>query len=109
MTEKRNAQSFVVDEVEIPGKAGAVRFVRGWEEITKDQIMGMQHCCPCGCGEWGWMNFEAYGFADFWGPQPKIGDDLAKLTLTPSIGFKKQPDGSYHWHGYLKNGVFEEC
>ena len=29
-------------------------------------------------------------------------------TLSPSIGmFRGQ--NPYHWHGYLKNGVFEEC
>jgi hypothetical protein len=107
---KRNAQSVIVDEVEIPGKAGAVNFVYGWEETNKDQIMGMRHCCPCGCGAWGWMTFEAYGFKDCWKPQPKKGDDLTKLTLTPSIGFmKNKTTGVYHWHGFLKHGIFVEC
>lgn len=107
---KRNAQSFVVDQVEMPGKPGAINFVRGWEESNKHLIMGMRHCCPCGCGAWGFMNFEAYGFKEFWSPQSKDGDDLAKLTLTPSIGFMKdKKTGVYHWHGYLRAGVFEEC
>lgn len=55
------------------------------------------------------MGFEAYGFKEHWGPQPKAGDDLTKLTLTPSIGFLRQPGGGHHWHGYLRAGVFEEC
>lgn len=107
--DKRNAVSSVVDKVTMPGKAGAIHFVYGWDESNKDSIIGMRHCCPCGCGDWGWMTFEAYGFKEFWGPQPKKDDDLAKLTLTPSIGFRRLPDGGYHWHGYLKAGVFEEC
>lgn len=107
---KRNAQSVVVDKVEIPGNAGEINFVYGWKEDNKHLIMGMRHCCPCGCGKWGFMDFEAYGFKSFWSPQPKTGDDLSKLTLTPSIGFMKDAKtGIYHWHGYLKNGVFEEC
>src|SRR5258708_1457058 len=98
----RNAQSFIVEKVEMPGKAGAISFVYGDALGKPDEIMGMRHACPCGCGNWGWMNFEAHGFPDFWGPQPKKGDDLAKLTLTPSIGFMKSTKtGQYHWHGYL--------
>lgn len=110
MTEKRNAVSFLVDKVEHPGKAGAIHFVYGGAMGKPDEILGMRHACPCGCGCWGWLDFEAYGFKDFWEPQPKKGDDLAKLTITPSIGFMKDRlTGIYHWHGYLRAGVFEEC
>lgn len=105
----RNAVSFLVDKVTFPGPAGAIQIRRGWLDETKDIIMGMAHACPCGCGQWGFMGFEAYGFKEHWGPQPKAGDDLAKMTLTPSIGFLRQPSGGYHWHGFLRNGVFEEC
>jgi hypothetical protein len=105
----RNAQSFIVETMPRPAPAGAIEIRRGWKEENKHQIMGMVHACPCGCGGYSFMAFEAYGFKEFWGPQPKDGDDFAKMTLTPSIGFMRQPDGSYHWHGYLRNGVFEEC
>lgn len=104
----RNAQSFIVDKMPHPVPAGAIEIRRGWEEATGDLIMSIKHACPCGCGGNGWMPFEAYGFKEFWSPQPKAGDDLTKMTLTPSIGFRRQPDGSFHWHGYLRNGIFEE-
>lgn len=106
----RNAKSFLVDELKMPGQPGAVHIVRGWKDDNKHLIMGMNHCCPCGCGNWSFMRFEAYGFPNFWGPQPKDGDDLTKLTLTPSIGIHPLADGgAYHWHGFLRDGVFEEC
>lgn len=33
------------------------------------------------------------------------------MTLTPSIGIHHVEAGKagYHWHGYLRAGVFEEC
>ena len=37
------------------------------------------------------------------------------VTLSPSIGVKFGKDGSrpangdYHWHGFLRAGVFEPC
>lgn len=102
----RNAQSFVVDKMEYPSKAGAVMFVR---HPDKDLVVGFSHACPCGCGQWSFIRLNPEGWAPdtipFWN---RTGDDL-HMTLTPSIGIKPQDkNGAYHWHGYLENGVFVE-
>ena len=103
----RNAQTFLVDKIEHPGKAGAIVFVRS-DKIG--QQAGFSHACPCGCGKWSFIRLDpeawAPGTIPFW---TRTGDDL-HMTLLPSIGIKPQDAaGNYHWHGYLRNGVFEEC
>lgn len=95
-----NAQSFIVDKVDMPGKAGAICFVK-----RDGKIVGFVHACPCGCGQWGGVHFREYGSGAMW---DRMGDDL-HMTLTPSIGFNPKTEGGYHWHGFLRNGVFEEC
>ncbi len=43
------------------------------------------------------------------------GGNKEKPTLSPSLGLHRSHDGQsvgadgYHWHGFLKAGVFEEC
>ena len=78
--------------------------------IKTGKPMGINHCCPCGCGAWGWIAFKEYseefGFPTYW---ERTSDDWAHLTLTPSIGFLRLKTGGYHWHGYLREGRFEEC
>lgn len=106
----RNARSFLVEKMTHPAPAGAIEIKRGGKEDNKYHlIVGMMHACPCGCGGYSFMAFEAYGHSSFWSPQPKEGDDLTRLTLTPSIGIRLITDGTYHWHGFLRDGVFEEC
>lgn len=104
----RNAQSFIVEEMETPGKPGAIQFVTRIYEDDKG-IVGFNHACPCGCGKWSFirLNPERWvpGTAPMWS---RTGDDL-HMTLTPSIGIHPITNGAYHWHGYLRNGVFEEC
>lgn len=105
MTEKRNTVSFLVDKMEWPGKAGAVRPVY---LPDSDVLAGINHACPCNCGLWSWLRLNNDSCPSFqkWDMQ---GGDLLHLTLTPSIGIKPITDGKYHWHGYLTAGVFEEC
>lgn len=75
-----------------------------------DQV-GLIHACPCGCGKVGalyWKN-PTKGGANW-----TVTGEWPKASLNPSIGFKgghDSPKGSdgYHWHGYLRAGVFEEC
>ena len=47
------------------------------------------------------------GLADAGGPEWSVTGEWPKVTLSPSIGFGKL-NGSYHWHGFLENGVFVE-
>lgn len=99
----RNAVSFLVDKCEQGSPAGAIEVRRfSWIPGREHEIAGIQHACPCGCGLCSWLPFNNSG----WTPDQTA--DLTKLTLTPSIGLWAG-QSPYHWHGYLKNGVFEEC
>lgn len=94
---KRNAVSFIVDKVDNGAKAGAIEV-----RVLEGRIYGIQHACPCGCGRLSWLPFGPEGWT------PEQTTDMTKLTLTPSIGMFRG-DNPYHWHGFLKDGVFEEC
>lgn len=102
----RNARSFIVTSMEYPAKPGAILFVR---HPDKELVVGFNHACPCGCGGWSFIRLNPEGWAPgtvpFW---ERSGDDL-HMTLTPSIGIKPLGPNGYHWHGYLRAGVFEEC
>lgn len=74
---------------------------------------GIIHSCPCGCG-----GRSALFFAGRTGGRQQewtVTGDWPKATLTPSIGIKydaagNRPEGGgFHWHGFLRAGVFEEC
>ena len=100
----RDARAFVVEKMEVPGQAGAVHVVR-----REGIVQGFNHACPCGCGNWSWMRIEQQTGLPFWTIQGGSFDDLATLTLSPSIGIKPQDEqGRYHWHGFLEAGVFVE-
>lgn len=78
--------------------------------------VGIIHGCPCGCG-----GRSALFFLGRLSPADKrqvwtVEGEWPNVTLSPSIGIKytavglPQPaEGGYHWHGYLRAGVFEEC
>lgn len=108
----RNAQSFIVDTFDVPGRAGAIQFVGMLNQEDKG-IVGFNHACPCGCGIWSFIRLNpekwAPGTTPMWS---RTGDDL-HMTLTPSIGIHHQGTdqgkSGYHWHGFLRNGIFEEC
>lgn len=102
----RDARAFIVDKMEMPGQAGAVHLVRHPETKT---VVGFNHACPCGCGMWSWMRIESQSGFPHWEITAGSFDDLATLTLAPSIGIRPQnAQGQYHWHGFLENGVFVE-
>lgn len=85
--------------------AGAYYFLRPFEK-TIGPPLGVVHGCPCGCGKGSALFFRGLGGGrqewDVTGAWPNV-------TLSPSIGIKPVNDGVYHWHGYLRDGVFEEC
>lgn len=81
---------------------------------TTKERLGITHACPCGC--------RGLSLCWFRGKGPVNGDaewdvigEWPKVTMNPSIGVKydgrtgQKPPTGYHWHGYLRNGVFEEC
>jgi hypothetical protein len=45
----RNAQSFLVDKMEWPGAPGAIMIIK---HPDRDLVVGFNHACPCGCGNW---------------------------------------------------------
>lgn len=116
----RNAVAFEVPNSQHPDaqKPGAFWFMYRWDtdaepmRQTSDRI-GITHACPCGCGMWGAIWFRG-GSMNGAGSHPDhewdVTGEWPKVTLSPSIGFAKSiSTGQYHWHGYLKDGVFEEC
>jgi hypothetical protein len=105
----KKVQSFITSE-EDSRKPGAIQFVtRAMAGAEPGPVVGLNHACPCGCGKKSFVRLNP----EYWeaGTKPmwtREGDDL-HMTLAPSIGIKPLENGKYHWHGFLRNGVFEEC
>lgn len=70
--------------------------------------MGIQHSCPCGCGMQSamWFRDKAISRDHEW----DVVGEWPNVTLSPSIGIARGagPNGGFHWHGYLENGVWVE-
>ncbi len=102
---KRNAPCVVVDE--LPFRAPAGHTMYHWN--AERQVIALSFGCPCGCG--------AHHGGRFTGPNPWGFDgNEQRPTVTGSFGcypsYRDEsigPDGKYHWHGFLKDGVYEEC
>lgn len=103
----RNAIAFEVAGYDDPRshEAGAYWFVNGPNGKEK---AGILHACPCGCGKHGALYFRGSGtkYAEW-----DLAGEWPAVSLTPSIGFwgSNTKEQGYHWHGYLRAGVFEEC
>lgn len=100
---KRNANAVLVEKIfNQPGGSFVFTTSEGHDEPA-----GMLYQCPCGCGAIHGANFKGYGggYAEWdW------DGNRDKPTLSPSLGlWPKDDKGNYHWHGFLKAGVFEEC
>lgn len=109
---KRNAVARQVAGYEEAKQAGDFYFMHHHFDPIP---IGLIHTCPCGCGLLGSLYFEGRRPKD-WAPgaEWKVTGTWPKVSLTPSIGFHGAPDSpkgpdGYHWHGFLTNGVFEEC
>lgn len=96
--------------------AGAYYFMHQLEEgiyRPLDRRIGVNIGCPCGCGGKIVLWFKG-GSLNGSGGDPEheweVTGEWPKASMMPSIGYAKdQRTGQFHWHGYLKNGVFEEC
>jgi len=62
--------------------------------------IGMLFMCPCGCGERGSLDFRKENK-----PRWNWDDNEESPTLTPSV----LRTSGCKWHGYLTDGVWEEC
>lgn len=110
----KNAVAFEVQEgTPEAHKPGAYYFFSYKHPNTKQNYAGVVHACPCGCGGQTLLWFRGKGpeGRDQW----DVTGEWPLVTLSPSIGVKYDGAGNgpmtspYHWHGYLRNGVFEEC
>ena len=78
---------------------------------------GMNFKCPCGCGAVHGVGFTTRpkDWNEGKGARWTWDGNMEKPTLSPSLGLHRSHEGQtvgadgYHWHGYLKAGVFEEC
>jgi len=104
---KCNAKAYQIERLPAGEKmpAGAYAFMvmpEGYQ--NSGTIMGIEHGCPCGCGQKSTLFFKEYTKDEGWIVEKPFPD----ATLSPSIGmFRGQ--NPYHWHGHLRDGVFEEC
>jgi hypothetical protein len=103
---KRNAPCVIVQELPFDAPAGHTTFDRD----ASGNLVGMTFGCPCGCG-------GHYGASFGNGPNRRwtFDGNTEKPTVTPSLGCYPAgsqspvgPDGHFHWHGFLRSGIFEE-
>jgi hypothetical protein len=81
--------------------AGAYWFMAMPSGDRQGEVMGIEHGCPCGCGQKSVLFFRSYTKEDGWDVDKPFPD----ATLSPSIGmFRGQTP--YHWHGFLERGWF---
>ena len=98
------------------GPPGAFRWT-GLYGVEEGGPYGMNFKCPCGCGA-----IHGAGFTTRpkdWnggrGARWEWDGNKEKPTVSPSLGLHRSHEGQsvgadgYHWHGYLKAGIFEEC
>lgn len=105
---KRDAAAVIVDDLPWDAPAGHLAYRRGGD----GRIASMSFGCPCGCGAHYGARFYSTDQSSGW----LITGAEDQPTVTPSLGC--YPSGGraaavgadgYHWHGYLRAGVFEEC
>lgn len=96
--------------VELPGAFFYIQY-------EKEPDVKIIHSCPCGCGMLSGINLKPH--LGRTSPMWRNSGTREKPTLTPSVGIHawapneahpqralKEADG-FHWHGWLKNGVWE--
>jgi hypothetical protein len=111
----RNAVAFEAKDKADRRKPGAYWFMLEYsfdQKAHTERVIGILHSCPCGCGAKGCIWFKG-GSGNGSGSWPDhewdVTGEWPNVSLTPSIGFGRLAAGGYHWHGYLRKGVFEEC
>lgn len=67
-----------------------------------DGKLSFWYCCPCGCTGVGPLNV-GNGFRPPSTPSWQWDGSLDAPTLHPSVNHVG------HWHGWLRNGVWESC
>lgn len=108
---KRNAPCVIVAELPFDAPAGHTALCRN----DAGTVIGLIFGCPCGCGaHYGGGNCFVDKGKGAW----NFDGNEQKPTVTGSWGcYPTHRDpavssvgaGGYHWHGFLRAGVFEEC
>ncbi|HEV7278378.1 MAG TPA: DUF6527 family protein [Devosiaceae bacterium] len=70
--------------------------------VAEGQPQEFWYCCPCGCGITAPLRVGR-GFKPAAGPSWNWNGSLEAPTLYPSVHHQG------HWHGWLRNGVWESC
>lgn len=87
----------LVDDIdEVKATPGAFEFYVSSSSDGKP--VGMIYSCPCGCG-----GIRALDFKPRSSPSWQWDGNRDAPTLTPSVHWVG------HWHGFLRNGVWESC
>ena len=97
MSEVRTApvKATLVSDIDSPGApAGAFELFNAGERA----FAGMIYICPCGCGAKGALNFRPHE-----SPSWDWDGNRDAPTLSPSVHHVG------HWHGWLRNGIWESC
>ena len=109
----RNAEAVMIEmdsQDRNVSRPGAFYFVR---RAGVSGFAGIIHGCPCGCGGRSLLYLSG-GSTSGRNEHAVVEGEWPKVTLSPSIGIKYDvngrpgKDGGYHWHGYLRSGVFVE-
>lgn len=87
----------LVDDTE-GAQPGAFEFYKSGDR----EYAGMIYCCPCGCGKTGALAFRPHP-----SPSWEWDGNMEAPTLSPSV--HDISGGKTHWHGYLRNGIWESC
>ena len=72
--------------------------------------VGMTHSCPCGCGTLGYLNF-----GENRKPRWTLTGPEDAPTFEPSVAMAASADDTNvrydgcHWHGYLRDGLWNSC
>lgn len=92
-TQPVKAQRFEdIDDVD--KHAGAFEFYKQGDRYPA----GMIYNCPCGCGTRGSLAFRPHA-----SPSWEWDGNRDAPTLSPSVHHVG------HWHGWLRNGIWESC
>ncbi|AKR57109.1 hypothetical protein XM25_15165 [Devosia sp. H5989] len=86
----------VSDIDSVRATAGAFEFYADGDRFPA----GMIYSCPCGCGATGVLRFRPTPSPS---PSWEWDGNRERPTLSPSVHHVG------HWHGFLRNGVWESC
>lgn len=70
--------------------------------VDTDGELSFWYCCPCGCGAVAPL-LAGNGFKPADGPSWTWNGSVEDPTLHPSVNHIG------HWHGWLRNGMWESC